>query len=65
MLLGAGFALQAARSARQGTSLESFDRFFRRRMILRDLIRRFTWARPTHRFSLRTALGQWIDTPFG
>jgi uncharacterized protein len=34
MLLGAGFALQAARAARQGTSLESFDWFFRRRMAI-------------------------------
>jgi uncharacterized protein len=34
MLLGAGFALQAGRAERRGTSPGSFDRFFRRRMAV-------------------------------
>jgi uncharacterized protein len=34
MLLGAGFALQLASAERRGTSPESFDRFFRRRMAV-------------------------------
>jgi uncharacterized protein len=34
MLLGVGFALQAARAERLGTSRESFDWFFRRRMAI-------------------------------
>ena len=33
MLLGAGFALQAARAARRGTSVVQFGCFFRRRMV--------------------------------
>jgi len=34
MLFGAGFALQAARAARAGTSVSQFNRFFRRRMTV-------------------------------
>jgi uncharacterized protein len=34
ILLGAGFALQAARAEQQGTSSKRFDKFFRRRMAL-------------------------------
>jgi uncharacterized protein len=34
ILLGTGFALQAARAARRGTSTDGFDRFFRRRMAV-------------------------------
>lgn len=34
MLLGAGFALQAARARRRGSTPAAFDRFFRRRMAV-------------------------------
>lgn len=34
MLLGVGFALQAGRAAKAGTSANQFDRFFRRRMAV-------------------------------